>query len=212
MQCNFSSVGAKRNVFMLGCGSLLAAFLLLLSPRSSQALLPFSSTTTNRGRPLSRPPSLPAFLPAPHQLHSHNPHFPHFHLHPHGSPADEEEERREGGVGRKGGMASRRGRALFMARDLIDVKGLPKANIMRTNSSAAFALEQEARLKSGPSFDHLGRGLEDMISELQDLDIKQRMMTMTTAMASALPLPAAGVVSSAALIAGCMIGAGEERG
>jgi len=51
-----------------------------------------------------------------------------------------------------------------------------------------------------------------MISELQDLDIKQRMMTMTTAMASALPLPAAGVVSSAALIAGCMIGAGEGRG
>jgi len=53
-------------------------------------------------------------------------------------------------------------------------------------------------MKSG-SFD-LVRGLDDMMAEVQGVDFKK--------LAKSFPLPAAGVVSSAALIAGCMIGAG----
>lgn len=87
---------------------------------------------------------------------------------------------------------------LHSSRDVMEVKGLPKANIMRTNSTSAYAFD----------FDLSQQVLTQFEEELR-MEEEQR------AQALAVPFPSsevaatsASVISAAALIAGCMVGAG----
>lgn len=112
---------------------------------------------------------------------------------PHGGPAAAKVSSRTGPTitGWQHRPASTR---RMSGRDLIDVRGLPKSNIMRTNSTTAYALDFDLSQSVVSSFE------EDLV-EL-DASLPQQ------ALPPAALAGGASVISAAALIAGCMVGAG----
>jgi hypothetical protein len=83
---------------------------------------------------------------------------------------------------------------LFGGRDLMDVPGLPKSNLMRTNSSAYATLDT-----FGSSTYDYAKSVQRTMGELAEPDGQ---------LSPLVGKPSANVFSAAALIAGCMIGAG----